>query len=150
MKLLVFLVFFCCQIAVEAKIKVQFSTKKIVLGSKIILVELANTPQKRAQGLMFRKKLNPDQGMLFIFPDQKQRVFWMKNTLIPLSIGFFNANKTLVDVQKMQPASLIEIRPPTYNSRKPAKFALEVNINWFSKNKIKLGQKFRFLKEESK
>ncbi len=127
--------------------KGMFSTQQIQVGRTAITVELADTPEKTAQGLMFRRKMPDKNGMLFVFPDTEVRHFWMKNTFIPLSIGFFDENRVLVDIQDMEPVkSEMDARPPTYQSKKPAKFCLEVNRGWFEKNKIKVGDKFEFLK----
>ena len=84
--------------------------------------------------------------MLFIFPDEQPRSFWMKNTFVPLSIGYFNAKKELIDMIDMEPAqSEMQNQFPTYASKGPAQYALEVPKGWFLKNKIKIGQKFSFL-----
>jgi uncharacterized membrane protein (UPF0127 family) len=126
-----------------------FEKTQLKLANKTISVELAKSPQQQARGLMFRKGLAQDTGMLFIY-DQEQRLsFWMKNTFIPLSIGFFDKNQALVDVQEMQPVkSEIQTRVPTYQSLKPAKFALEMPPGWFRKNKIRLGERFELLESK--
>jgi uncharacterized membrane protein (UPF0127 family) len=78
--------------------------------------------------------------MIFVFEKEEPLGFWMKNTLIPLSIGFFNAKGELVDVQEMKVAgSLVAVDIPSYKSRRPALFALEMNRGWFEKHKIKKG-----------
>jgi uncharacterized membrane protein (UPF0127 family) len=71
--------------------------------------------------------------------------FWMKNTRIPLSIAYIDANRAIIDIQDMVPASDIEKFPPSYPSKKPAQYALEMNLGWFVKNKIKVGDKINFL-----
>ena len=125
---------------------VQLQTQKIKIGSKIILVEVADTPEKASQGLMYRTKMDENSGMLFVFKDEEKRSFWMKNTFIDLSIGFFNKDKALVDIQEMQSVKSIMEQPKSYESREKAQYALEMNKNWFTKNKIKLRQKFEFIK----
>ena len=86
-------------------------------------VELATTPRQHAQGLMFREYLAPDAGMLFIFSQEGQRSFWMKNTLIPLDMLFFNASGAFVSmIENAEPESLTPRR--SYGA---AKFVLEVN-----------------------
>lgn len=122
--------------------KPTFKTKKVKLGNNTLTVELANTNELRAQGLMNRTSLKPSWGMLFIFEDERTQSFWMKNTFIPLSIGFFNAQRKLVDIQDMTPArSLMEKNLKSYYSKHPALYALEVNQGWFKKHKIKLGDR---------
>ena len=124
---------------------VHFEKKKIKLGNQILTVEIADTNEKSAQGLMFRKSLPEGTGMLFEFPNEEVRAFWMKNTFIPLSIGYFDSKKTLIDIQDMLPAqSEMQNEFPNYPSKGPAQYALEVPKGWFLKKKIILGQKFSF------
>ena len=123
---------------------VEFKTKRLSLGKQTLTVELAETEEQTAQGLMFRKELKEGTGMLFIFPSEELRSFWMKNTFVPLSIGFFNAKKELIDIQDMTPAaSEMQTNFPSYQSKGPAQYALEVPKGWFAKHKIKLRDKFR-------
>lgn len=123
---------------------ITFKKEKITLDGKTIPVELAETPEQHERGLMFRKSMPENEGMLFVFSNEEVRYFWMKNTFIDLSIGYFDKEKTLIDIQEMKSASMMETRPPSYPSAKPAKYALEMNKGWFAKNKVKLGQKFQF------
>lgn len=84
--------------------------------------------------------------MLFVYDKQQVLSFWMKNTFIPLSIGFFDRNKKLVDIQDMEPMKSIMQEPQiSYQSKFPAKYALEMNKGWFKKNQIKLGTRFKFV-----
>lgn len=130
------------------KPEVVFSTQKLKLGTQTLKVEIADTQELSSRGLMFRHKLPENQGMLFIFEGEQPRSFWMKNTFIPLSIGFFNSKKVLVDIQDMEPAkSEMDQNPKSYLSRSPAQYALEVNQGWFQKNKIKLGDRFELVGE---
>lgn len=125
---------------------VQFAKKKLQIGSQTLLVEIADTQEKTSLGLMYRKELKNGQGMLFIFPDEQVRSFWMKNTFIPLSIGYFNAKKELIDIQDMSPVgSEMQTHLPTYVSVGPAQYALEVPRGWFAKHKIGLKEKFKLL-----
>jgi hypothetical protein len=129
-------------VLVAAAPHVAFKTKTIKVGGVAVVAEIADTPEKSTRGLMFRKKLDEGTGMLFIFPDEEIRSFWMKNTFIDLSIGFFDAQQRLVDIQDMRAVkSEMEINPPTYQSAAPAKYALEVPRGWFQKHKIKVGDK---------
>ncbi len=121
----------------------HFDKRKIKLGSQTLIVEIANTPERSAYGLMFRRSLPEGTGMLFQFPNEEIRAFWMKNTFIPLSIGYFNSQKELIDIQDMAPAeSEVQTQFPNYPSKGPAQFALEAPKGWFFRNKIHLGQKF--------
>ena len=96
-----------------------------ISGSRFI-VELADTQDKRALGLMFRDSLPDDHGMLFIFPGETRRSFWMKNTRIPLDIFYFDSNLSLVSVSENTPPCRIT-RCPSYPSDGPAKYVLELN-----------------------
>jgi uncharacterized membrane protein (UPF0127 family) len=128
---------------------VVFGWARLRLAKKEILVEVARTPEEQARGLMFRKNLPNDMGMLFIYSEEQRLSFWMKNTFIPLSIGFFDKNQALVDVQEMEPVkSEMQSRIPTYQSVKPAKYALEMPPGWFKKNKIRLGDRFLMLENK--
>ncbi|HEY1079393.1 MAG TPA: DUF192 domain-containing protein [Bdellovibrio sp.] len=121
-----------------------FKKKKITLGTKTLVVEVAETSQQHEQGLMFRDKLGPDEGMLFIFKNEETRFFWMKNTLIDLSIGYFDKNGTLMDIHEMTSGKGIpDDQLPSYASVKPAKYALEMSKGWFDKNKVKIGTKLK-------
>lgn len=117
--------------------------KQIEVRGIKIWVEVAESDAARAQGLMYRKSLGQDEGMLFIFPEEEILSFWMKNTFIPLSIGYFTKEGVLIDVKDMEPFGEKLGDPPTYRSSRPAKFALEMNKGWFQKNKVGLGSKLK-------
>ncbi len=139
------IVFLVLAIAAPSQAAKEFQKKKITLGNKTLVVEIAESPDQHERGLMFRNKLGPDEGMLFIFDDEQTRFFWMKNTLIDLSIAYFDGAGTLIDIQEMKTGKGIpDTALPSYPSSKPAKYALEMNKDWFSKNKIKLGTKLKF------
>jgi uncharacterized membrane protein (UPF0127 family) len=124
---------------------IVFEQKKIELGSHKLIVEIADTDPKRQRGLMFREKLEEGRGMLFIFPEERVLNFWMKNTFIPLSIGYFNKEKKLITIKDMKPVkSEIQTDLPGYSSEMPAMFALEVPLGWFEKNKISKGAQLKF------
>ena len=111
----------------------------IQVGPEKILVELALTSKEQSQGLMFRHELPADSGMLFVFKEERPLNFWMKNTFIPLSIGYFDAKGKLIDIQEMRPVTSEMETPSTYPSQGPASFALEMNPGWFEKHHIKVG-----------
>ena len=123
----------------------QFKKEYVQLGPKKILVEIAETNQQLEFGLMHRSSLKENQGMLFIFKNEQILSFWMKNTFIDLSIGYFDEKKTLNEVIEMKSTSLLQTELTSYPSRKLAMYALEMNKGWFDKNKIKLKTKFKFL-----
>jgi uncharacterized membrane protein (UPF0127 family) len=120
----------------------EYSRTRIKLGGKTLNVYIADTDDRREKGLMFIKTLGADDGMLFVFESAHPIGFWMRNTLIPLSIGFFDERGVLFNIQEMSvPGSIMDQHPPSYESEKPALYALEMNKNWFAKNKIKPGAK---------
>jgi hypothetical protein len=101
-------------------------------------VELAATPAQRGRGLMFRKELPDERGMLFVFPDERVLEFWMRNTSIPLSIAFADASGQIVRIADLEPFSE---RP--VSSGALARYALEVNRGWFEKRGIQSGDAIR-------
>ena len=120
----------------------QFEKKTIKVGNTKILVELADTREKQAYGLMFRQSLKDGEGMLFVFQDEEVRNFWMKNTFIDLSIAYISSNKKIIKILDMAATkSEMESFLSTYSSETPAQYALEVPKGWFLRNKIKLGDK---------
>ena len=98
----------------------------VTLKGERFMVELAETAEKQALGLMFREQLPDDHGMLFIFPVEARRSFWMKNTRIPLDILYFDQELKLVSVSKNTPPCRTR-RCPGYPSEGPAKYVLELN-----------------------
>ena len=99
-----------------------------------VSAEVADTDAEREKGLMYRDPLPPGAGMLFVYPDQKLRAFWMKNTKSPLSIAFINAQGRIVRTADMDPFD--ETVVP---SEFPAMYALEVGRGWFVANNITAG-----------
>jgi uncharacterized membrane protein (UPF0127 family) len=118
-------------LAVAADSRVQ-----LLAGAHAIQVEIADTPQKREIGLMGRTRLEANTGMLFVFEQKATHCFWMKNTLIPLSIAFLADDGTIVDIQDMQPQTLTFHCP-----RGPIRYALEVPLGGFRSKGIQLGMR---------
>lgn len=114
----------------------------LVINDKEIIVEIANTQEKRARGLMYRKELDDNHGMLFIFDEVKEVSFWMKNTFIPLSIAFIDTNYKIVGIKDMLPLD----EESRHSSFIPVKYALEVNQGWFDRNSIRVGATVRGIK----
>lgn len=136
---------FCLTLA-AGESTVTFEKKKIKLAKQTITVEVAQSEAQHERGLMFREKLGPREGMLFVFKDEQIRSFWMKNTIINLSIGYFNKDRKLIDIQEMKAITTIMQQDlPVYPSQLPAMYALEMAEGWFKKNKIAVGAQFRFL-----
>jgi uncharacterized membrane protein (UPF0127 family) len=125
-----------------------FQKQRLELGNQTLTVEIAKSEEEISRGLGGRDRLADGKGMLFIYDDEDFRNFWMKNAFMHLSIGFFDAQKILVDMQDMEADDpRKERRLPMYSSRRPAQFALEVPLGWFVKNRIKIGDKFKILSD---
>ena len=108
-------------------------------------VEVADTPASRAQGLMHRTHLDENAGMLFIFEATSRGGFWMKNTLIPLSIAFIDEKWRIVDIKDMKVAPDPSEGPFTvYDSAKPYRYALEVNEGFFTRSRVQVGAKVTY------
>ena len=120
----------------------QFSLKPISFinqdGQAVALdVEIADTNEERAKGLMFRESLPENQGMLFVFEQPDRYGFWMKNTLIPLEMIFIDKNKKIVDIIHAVPCK----QDPciSYIPKAAALYVVEVNEGYCAKYKISIG-----------
>ncbi len=100
-------------------------------------IQIANTEFDRELGLMFRKSMKENQGMLFIFPQDTTQTFWMRNTFIPLDMVFINSQKVIVSISKDTKI----LSDQTYTSRGPAQYVLEVNAGYCDKFNIHSGDK---------
>lgn len=109
------------------------------VGGIEIQVEIADDADERQRGLMYRESLAEDQGMLFVYPEQRTLGFWMKNTLIPLDIAYVDREGRIVDIQQMEPQTT-----ETHDSAAPAMYALEMNKGWFEANGIRIGDLIEF------
>lgn len=110
----------------------------VELNHERFSVELADTADKRALGLMYRYSLPDDHGMLFIFPGETTRSFWMKNTRIALDILYFDSNLALVSVAENTPPCR-SAQCPVYPSKGPAKYVLELNAGKAAELGVKSG-----------
>lgn len=109
------------------------------LGKDVsVTVELALDPYQWGKGLMFRDSLAPDSGMLFVFPTEEKRSFWMKDTLIPLDILFISRDKKVVTIHK-NVAPCTTLICPRYTPTQGALYVLEVNAGFTDTYGIKEG-----------
>lgn len=115
---------------------IHFPVTTLKAGKHIIRAEVASTDAQREQGLMFRRKLPKNNGMLFVFDRPARSCMWMKNTPLPLSVAFIDANGTIVNIEEMDPFTL-----DSHCSQGWIRYALEMNQNWFSINGIRVGSK---------
>lgn len=105
-----------------------FPQIELNFGMHRIEAEVANTLGQRAQGLMQRRFMPEQHGMLFVFPDANLHCMWMKNTLIPLSVAFVDEQGKIINVEQMQPHT-----ENNHCAARPAKYALEMNLGWFER-----------------
>ena len=107
-------------------------------GMHLIRAAIAQTPEQRQTGLMFRREMPQHEGMLFVFDAPSTQCFYMRNTLLPLSIAFLADDGSVVNIADMQPQTL-----DSHCSAKPVRYALEMNQGWFSKRGFKAGDRIR-------
>jgi uncharacterized membrane protein (UPF0127 family) len=122
--------------AFAAVADVGFKTSRIKVGPHPLKVEVADSDPQRMQGLMHRTALGKDDGMLFIFDELAYHSMWMKNTLIPLSVAFVDAEGRILNILDMEPQTL-----DSHMAAGPARYAIETNKGWFAAKKIKAGDK---------
>jgi uncharacterized protein len=118
---------------------------QVVIAGHRIHAEIADTEAARERGLMFRTHLAANYGMLFIYPDARIRNFWMKNTLIPLDILFFDANKRLINISADTPPCKTATCP-TYPSNAPAQYVLELRAGMAADLNIRRGAVLRIVR----
>jgi uncharacterized protein len=116
----------------------QMNLPRVTLsaGMHQIDAQVAQTPDQRATGLMFRKEMPQHEGMLFAFEQPSVQCFWMKNTLLPLTAAFVADDGTVVNLADMEPQSTA-----SHCSDRPVRYVLEMNRGWFAKKGIKPGMK---------
>ncbi len=109
---------------------------RLQAGMHLINAQVAQTPQSQQIGLMHRRSMPSNEGMLFVFGQAQIQCFWMKNTLIPLSAAFVREDGTIVNIADMTPLSEV-----THCSKEPVRFVLEMNQGWFAQRRIQPGQR---------
>lgn len=110
--------------------------KTLTAGMHRIQAEVAATDASRSRGLMFRKELAPNHGMLFVFEQANVQCFWMRNTLLPLSIAFILDDGTITNIADMAPMT-----ENSHCSTAPVRYTLEMEQGWFAKRGITAGKK---------
>ena len=110
-------------------------TTELAIGAQSVQAEIAATEASREQGLMYRQSLLPDHGMLFVFDHAGQQCFWMKNTLLPLSVAFIATNGKILNIADMQPQT-----EDAHCPSGPILYALELQQGWFAEHRIQAGQ----------
>lgn len=118
------------------------SAPTVVLKGERFTVEIADEPQEQALGLMFRTELAADHGMLFIFPDERPRSFWMKNCKIPLDILYFDSDQQLINAHHSVPPCKTS-RCPGYASARPARYVLELRAGTANRLEVQPGERLQ-------
>jgi uncharacterized membrane protein (UPF0127 family) len=114
----------------------QLPEVALAINGHKLTAEVAHTDPTRTQGLMHRRILPENRGMLFVFPGIAVHAMWMMNTHIPLSVAFIDERGVIINIEDMKPHT-----QDTHAAAKPAKYALEMNLGWFAKRGIKPGVK---------
>jgi uncharacterized membrane protein (UPF0127 family) len=123
-------------VAQEQQPQTNLPRVRLSAGMHQIDAQVAQTPQQRATGLMWRKEMPQHEGMLFVFDRPTVQCFWMQNTLMPLSAAFIQDDGTIVNIADMKPLAL-----DSHCSERPVRFVLEMQQGWFAKKNIKAGAK---------
>ena len=119
--------------------QLQLPRTQLTAGMHVLNVQLAQTPEQRQIGLMWRKEMPQHEGMLFVFEQPTKQCFWMRNTLIPLSAAFVADDGTIVNIADMKPQS-----DDSHCSEKPVRYVLEMNVGWFAKRQLQAGYKLPY------
>lgn len=120
----------------DAADPIRFAQQTVAIGNHVVKLEVANTDKLRQQGLMYRKELPREAGMVFVFPDSRKYCMWMKNTLLPLSVAFVDERGVILNI-----ADMVPLTETVHCSTGEAKWAIEMNLGWYARNGIIPGQK---------
>ena len=136
----------CCLLSVasgaiaQTRAQPTLPTVRLNVGIHVITAEVAQDYATRGTGLMFREKLGPNQGMLFVFDEKSQQCFWMRNTPLPLTIAFIDDDGTITQLADMAPFD-----ESNHCSQKPVSYALEMEKGWVAKRGLAAGSRRRGL-----
>lgn len=114
----------------------------LVIGAHKLTAEVAATDATRSTGLMHRRMMPENRGMLFVFQSVERHGMWMMNTYLPLSVAFIDSEGTIINIADMEPHT-----QNTHGAARPAKYALEMNKGWFRKRGVKPGEKVQGLEK---
>ena len=126
------LAFACTSSAAEAPMR----TTTVKVGTHPLKVEVAATDPEREKGLMFRRQMGRNEGMLFVFDEPAYHAMWMKNTLIPLSVAFLDREGVILNILDMEPQTL-----ESHQAAGPAVYAIETNKGWYAEHQVKAGDR---------
>ena len=109
------------------------------VGGHRVRAEVARSPDEQSRGLRYRRELGKNDGMLFVYAEERRLGFWMKNTFVPLSVAFIDDDLEIVHIEDMVPQTTESHRSPV-----PVRYALEVNRGWFEDNGVEVGAQVSF------
>jgi uncharacterized membrane protein (UPF0127 family) len=124
--------------AQEGQPQMGLPRTELTAGMYRLDVQLAQTPQQREIGLMFRRQMPEYEGMLFVFEQPGVQCFWMRNTLLPLTAAFIADDGSIVNLADMEPMT-----ENSHCSAKPVRYVLEMNQGWFRQRHVQAGAKLR-------
>jgi uncharacterized membrane protein (UPF0127 family) len=116
----------------------KLPTTPLTAGMHVIQAELARTPTQQMMGMMHRRTMGPNEGMLFVYDEPQRLCFWMRNTLLPLTIAFIADDGRIVGTADMKP-----LDETSHCTDTPVRFALEMNQGWFAKKGVRKGDRLR-------
>ena len=131
------LALFC--VAVTAVVGAAAGQVAIEAKGHRILAEVADTPDARDRGLMFRTALPPDRGMLFVYPNDARHCMWMRNTDVPLSVAFLDGHRRVINTDEMAPHT-----DASHCATGPARYVLEMPAGWFDQHGVGAGTRLDF------
>lgn len=130
-----------CGLACHPAEKSGLAVVTLTIDGQAVEAEVANREATRMAGLMFRREMGKNHGMIFIFPDSQIRAFWMKNTVIPLSIAYIDSRGVILNILEMPPET-----EDSFYSKGNAQYALEMNSGWYKARGIQAGDRVEGLK----
>ena len=123
----------------------RLPTVQLQSGMYLIKAEVAGNYSTRMVGMMMRKEMAANEGMLFLFPEREKQCMWMKNTLLPLSVAFMDEKGVILNIEDMKPQT-----EDSHCSNGVAPYALEMSLGWFKQKGIKAGSKIGGLEKAGK
>ncbi len=123
-------------VALSASCRQRLDVVTIGIGGQQFRVEVARSEEQKRQGLMFRRRIPPRRGMIFVYQADQHLSFWMKNTLVPLSLAFLSADGQILQIEQMKAESLRAV-----TSRRAARYALEVHQGTFAELGVEVGDR---------
>lgn len=122
--------------------RAQMPEITLAIAGHKLTAEVAATNPERMQGLMHRRMMPENRGMVFVFTDVAKHAMWMENTFIPLSVAFIDSNGIITNIEDMKPQTR-----DAHPAVRPVRYALEMNLGWFAKRGIKAGAKVEGLEK---